>query len=154
MPVAEISPLGLKVGREAPYLRLTWNQASEPVLNALQGRLSVADGSVRRELDLDIAQLRGGSIAYAPTSDDVSFRLELFLTAGKTISESVRIIGGTPVAVQPPPLRNAAAAARPRAAEFSHPAQAAPAIRESRLDAVPRRTTDPEPAAAASGRTS
>lgn len=94
----ETSPLGLKIAREQPYLRLNWDQAADAVLNAVHGALTVSDGVSRRDFQMDVAQLRGGSIAYAPVSDDVTFRLEIFLAGGRSISESIRIIGALPAA--------------------------------------------------------
>jgi hypothetical protein len=125
----EASLLGLKVGREAPYLRLSWDRGAQTVLNALQGRLLISDGPSSRALDLDVTQLRGGSIAYAPSSDDVTFRLELFLGDGRTAAESVRIVGGVPAAL-PPMEGNGVVSASRRAPEkglppASHPATAA-----------------------------
>jgi hypothetical protein len=113
----------LKIAREQPYLRLNWNQAADVVLNAVHGKLTVSDGVSRRDLEMDVAQLRSGSIAYAPTSDDVTFRLEIFLSAGRTVSESIRIIGALPSS----PARVGFPALGIRPASPAEPVSAAPA---------------------------
>jgi protein TonB len=56
-------------------------------------------------VDLDLGQLRTGSIAYSPITNDVNFRLELTDRSGKTVGESVRVLAGRPsptVAAAPP----------------------------------------------------
>ncbi len=106
-PVA--TPPGLRVERSGPYLQVNWNRTAPAVLRAERGVLEITDGAHRKELRLDAGQVRTGSVAYAPLSGDVSFRLDL-TGGGDTVSESLRVVEN----LDRPHLQSAAAAMRPR----------------------------------------
>ncbi|HEX8985734.1 MAG TPA: energy transducer TonB [Bryobacteraceae bacterium] len=105
------SSLALKVERNTGQLLLSWNRAASVIGTATKATLVIADGDHKEPVDLDLGQLRTGSIAYSPITNDVNFRLELTDKSGKTVGESVRVLAGRPsptVSAQPP-----AAAAKP-----------------------------------------
>jgi hypothetical protein len=86
---------GLEVERVGKDWRVHWNRDSEVLANAVSGHLSIADGPVRKELDLDSSELRSGSIMYTPATDDVVVRLQIVTEkTSEPLSESVRIVGG------------------------------------------------------------
>jgi hypothetical protein len=86
---------GLEVERVGKDWRVHWNQDSEILVNAVSGHLSITDGQVHKELDLDSSELRSGSIMYTPTTDDVVVRLQIVTDkTSEPLSESVRIVGG------------------------------------------------------------
>jgi hypothetical protein len=90
---ADYSP-ALHIERNGQYLEVNWNRNAPSVVNAKHAVLDITDGARRRQLFLDPAQLRTGSVAYAPAGDDVSFRLEI-VGAKTTIRESLRVVEGT-----------------------------------------------------------
>jgi hypothetical protein len=100
----------LRVERRGGYLDVRWNRDAPDSVRAERGLLEITDGSARQQLRLDAGQLRTGSVAYSPRTNDVSIRLELFGAAG-TRSESLRVVDNThratpcPVVeqAQPPP---------------------------------------------------
>ena len=86
-----LRPLALNVTSNGNSLRLSWDhQASSQAGNAL---LWIKDGQEITSFALDAQQLDEGSVAYWPTSGDVTFRLEL-TRGGSKVTESVRAIGG------------------------------------------------------------
>jgi TonB family protein len=83
--------IGLHVQRMPDgQLDVTWNPEAFPGVTG--GKLSIADGAVQRELNLDPQQLHGGKLAYFPSGSDVQFRLELFLNANRSVAESIRTV--------------------------------------------------------------
>jgi hypothetical protein len=134
--------LALKVDHYAGQLRLSWNHSASLIATAQKATLTILDGAQEQLLVLDLDQIRTGTLVYAPTTTDVTFRLELSdLLHGKSVTESIRAIVGRPSAFGPPALSlpqppPAAAAAPPPEAEDSIPAASVP--------------TEPAPAASAS----
>jgi len=93
--VSEDPQFGLEVERVGTDWRVYWNRDSEVLANAVSGHLSITDGPVRKELDLDSSELRSGSIMYTPATDDVVVRLQIVTQkASEPLSESVRIVAG------------------------------------------------------------
>ena len=85
--------LGLRVERRTTDWRLRWNR--DAAVNATRGRLTITDGALHKQLDLDANELRNGSIVYSPKTDDVVLRLEM--ESGESTApliESVRLVGG------------------------------------------------------------
>jgi protein TonB len=90
------SPLELKLERSGTDWRVSWNRNADVLLQAVGGRLSITDGSLRTELDLDPSELRSGSVMYAPVTGDVLVRLQVVGgNLAQPVSESVRVIAGT-----------------------------------------------------------
>ena len=93
----DTSPLQLRVERTAGELLLSWNRDSEAIRNASKAVLSITDGDQHENVDMDLAQLRNGSVVYSPTGADISFKMEVSdKTANKTTSESVRVLRTRP----------------------------------------------------------
>lgn len=91
------SGLALHVERSAGALLLTWNRDSEAVKNAARGELAINDGDQRENVNVDLAQLRNGSIVYTPTGADIVFQLSVIgKDSSKLESESVRVLRTRP----------------------------------------------------------
>jgi len=80
--------LRLAVSEHGDNLHLTWDRRAPALRRAQRGILIIADGDETRALELDAAQLRSGSVIYRPLSGSVRFRLELYLTGNRTLSEA------------------------------------------------------------------
>ncbi len=84
--------LGLTGERHAHDWRLRWNRSA--VVNAMGGCLSIADGAIRKQVNLGSDELKIGSIVYTAMTDDVALRLEIIGPDSTIlISESVRLVG-------------------------------------------------------------
>jgi protein TonB len=92
------SALSLRVERTAGEILLTWNRDSATIRNATHAVLSIADGDQHENVEMDLAQLRNGSISYSPASSDVVFKMEVTGRDNeKTASESVRVLRTKPL---------------------------------------------------------
>jgi periplasmic protein TonB len=88
------SLLGLKVERRATDWRLRWNRSA--AITATRGNLTITDGAIHKQLDLDVAELQTGSIVYTPATDDACIRLEIVTPESENpITESVRLVAAT-----------------------------------------------------------
>jgi len=92
-----IPSLSLRVERTGTDILLTWNRDSEGIKTAQHAVLSIFDGDRHENYDMDLGQLRNGSIVYSPITADVSFRMDV-MRPGKAapISESVRVLRTRP----------------------------------------------------------
>ncbi len=99
----ETASLDLRVERSGGQLLLSWNRSLPLLQTAQRAILSISDGDHHEDVEMDLGQLRTGSIVYSPITGDVSFRLEITdLKNGKSVSESVRVLGGRPSPTGPP----------------------------------------------------
>lgn len=85
----------LKVERNGNYLQVSWDRNAAVVARSKEGTLVISDGQVRKEIKLEPAHLRAGAVAYAPTSEDVDFRLEL-RDGKRSVTESLRVVSASP----------------------------------------------------------
>ena len=113
-PVTGVAPASVSLGlevRPAPgEWQVTWKRELPVIRNARRGVLAIDDGGPRKQLDLDQSQLRAGSIPYRPSSDDVSFRLEVFGQDNQSSNESFRVLlaakpAKPPATAAPPPVQ-------------------------------------------------
>jgi protein TonB len=92
----------LRAERNAGQLLLSWNREAALVKTASRAVLVISDGDHREDVELDLGQLRNGSIVYSPSTNDVSFRLEVTdARLGKSLNESVRVLAGRPSPTPP-----------------------------------------------------
>jgi TonB family protein len=99
-------PLGVEVVRHERSLLVRWNPRSPAVQSATQAILHVDDGSQHRTIHLDPSELTNGSVMYTPSSNFVTFRLEVLDNKGLTISESLGVGDGSnsaPIVPNPRP---------------------------------------------------
>ncbi len=130
-------PLTLRVERTATDLLLSWNRDSDVIRNAKNGSLSISDGERRENYDMDMSQLRTGSIVYSPLTADVSFRLEVVgADQSKVATESVRVLR-----TRPSPMADPKAAAQQQAAAAASPAAEGEAEAETPAPARAKRAS-------------
>lgn len=97
IPGQQAAALSLRVERSAGELLLSWNRDSDAIKNAAHGTLAITDGEQHENVNLDLGQLKNGSIVYSPTGNDVSFQLSIVgQNSAQTSSESVRILKTRP----------------------------------------------------------
>lgn len=117
---ADASDISLRVERVGGELLLTWNRDSELIRGATHAVLSIVDGDRKEGVDLDLAQLRNGSIVYAPSSGDIVFQLTVTgKNSAQTQSESIRVLPTKPT---PMPDTPAPALSKPIPAKKPGPA--------------------------------
>jgi protein TonB len=135
----DTSSLQLRTERTAGEILLTWNRDSDAIRNASKAVLSITDGAQHEDVQLDLNQLRTGSIVYPPVSGDVTFTMEVQSTnGGKTKSESLRVLGNT----RPSPLDSAQQpAAAPATTTTPAPATTTPTSSNSKPVEAPAPTT-------------
>ncbi len=94
--------LEMQVDVQARSLRLTWNRRLPAVRDAVSGSLLIDDGGEHRGINLDASQVAQAVIFYAPTSGDVTFRLQIRGHEPEQLSGTVRTIlpGHKPATVQ------------------------------------------------------
>jgi hypothetical protein len=84
--------LGLRLESQGDRLLLSWNRHHPAVRNSKGGLLQIDDGPRHRQVVLDAAQVLNGSVLYRPTSDDVTFRLEVEGLQDGKVSETMRVL--------------------------------------------------------------
>ncbi|MBZ5582736.1 MAG: hypothetical protein LAQ30_11145, partial [Acidobacteriia bacterium] len=90
-------PLTLRVEHSASDLLLTWNRDSDAIRSARRAMLQIFDGERHENIDMNLNDLRNGSIVYSPLTADVSFRMEITgADQSKIASESVRVLRTRP----------------------------------------------------------
>jgi periplasmic protein TonB len=123
------SPLALKVDRNGADVVITWNRDSDAVKKADHAVLAISDGPQHENVEMDLAQLRTGSIVYTPVTGDVVFKMEVSRAGQPTTgSESVRVLRSRPSPMPEAvadPAQNAAAAPNKPAAPADANAAAA-----------------------------
>lgn len=101
-PQAASNALDLSIEHEGNGLVLRWNRKAQPIATAQGGTLQIDDGDYRKKLELTAAQLRSGKVVYFPSSDDVTFELEVTdASGGRGIGESVQTTIASPMPPNP-----------------------------------------------------
>jgi protein TonB len=134
--------LALKVERNAGQLVLSWNRDAELVKTAQTATLTIVDGDHTEDWPVDVGQLRGGSVVYAPITNDVVFKLEVNdQKRGVSKSETIRALAGRPSPLMQPasakPTPAAEAKALPAATPAPSPQTATPAPVAAQTPAPP-----------------
>ncbi len=81
--------LGLTATPSADSVHLRWDRNSLPIRNAERGVLVIRENDAEKTIDLDAGHLRNGSVIYRKASNDLRFRLEVFMKQRVSISETV-----------------------------------------------------------------
>jgi len=81
--------LSLSATPSAESIHLRWDRVAPAVKVAQRGVLIIHEDGAEKNVDLDAGHLRNGSVIYRRASNNVSFRLEVFLKDGVTVSETV-----------------------------------------------------------------
>ena len=82
-------PLSLAATESACDLQVQWNRLSPAIQTAQRGILTVDDGAFQRSTYLTAAELQGRGISYHPRTKHVRFRLNVFLSQRRAVSETV-----------------------------------------------------------------
>jgi hypothetical protein len=99
-PVTISDSIHLQVNSAGGLLEIHWDPTSAVATTSRSGFLTIRDGSHRKEVHLDSADIRSGHIYYGSKTADVGIRLELARENGGTDSESIGV-AGPPAAVPP-----------------------------------------------------
>jgi hypothetical protein len=81
--------LGLTATPSADSVHLRWDRNSLPIQNAQRGVLVIRENDTEKTIELDAGHLRNGSVIYRKASNDLQFRLEVFMKQQVSISETV-----------------------------------------------------------------
>lgn len=82
--------LALTVTPSGSDLDVKWDRESPVIRQAVKGILTIEDGNYRKPIELDADRLQGGSeLLYRHYSNDVRFRLEVFLKDSSSVAEAV-----------------------------------------------------------------
>jgi hypothetical protein len=82
--------LSLTVTPSGNDLEVKWDRQSPAIRKALKGVLTIEDGNYKKPIELDADRLQGGSeLLYRHYSNDVHFRLEVFLKDSTSMAETV-----------------------------------------------------------------
>jgi hypothetical protein len=96
-PWMGLTALNLSVDYKAHQLVLRWNPNANAFTTASSGSMSIHDGKQYKQLHMTLEQLLAGKLLYSPSSDDVSFRLDVLDSRGaRTGSDSIRAVGIVP----------------------------------------------------------
>jgi hypothetical protein len=79
--------LGLTVTREGTNLSVKWNGEATAVKAAQRGTLEIDDSGRVKQVDMDVAQLRNGSILLENSSNIVRFRLIVYPQQGVSVTQ-------------------------------------------------------------------
>jgi hypothetical protein len=85
--------LDVYVSRKGTDLEVTWNPASPAIRVATRGFLFINDGGERTQVFLEESHLQTGRLLYVPRTNDVDVRLEIMLSGGQIVRESLRVLG-------------------------------------------------------------
>jgi len=91
-PISDENALALTVTPLPRQLDIRWNRESQAIKESKEGVMRITEDGITEALPLDQNQLRDGYVAYTPKTTDVSIRLEVTGTSGRTTSESVRSV--------------------------------------------------------------
>jgi len=81
--------LALAVERTGQNLTVHWNPDAPAVRSASNGVLEIDDGGETKRVELDRANLSGGSMVYRNASEKVHFRLVVYLDSGLSVTEEM-----------------------------------------------------------------
>jgi hypothetical protein len=81
--------LSLAVERTGENLTVRWNPAAPAIRSASNGVLEIDDGGETKRVELDRANLSGGSMVYRNTSGQIRFRLVAYLDSGLSVTEAL-----------------------------------------------------------------
>jgi protein TonB len=89
--------LALRVERNAGDILLTWNRDADAIKRATRAVLLISDGPQQDHVEMDLTQLRTGSIVYSPVTSDVVFRMDITGAPDRPpTSETVRVLRTRP----------------------------------------------------------
>jgi hypothetical protein len=94
--IADSTLLGLRADYQANLLLIGWDRSSPAIASAASATFTITDGARTRILNLGARELRHGSILYKPHADEIKVELSVTSPAGRSASQSIRILGADP----------------------------------------------------------
>ncbi len=85
--------LSLRVFDQSGQLRVEWDRAAAPIVEAQSGVLEIIDGGQQTLIPLDREHLSSGGISYGRRTTDVDLRLKVVGPGGATAREVTRFVG-------------------------------------------------------------
>lgn len=79
--------LQLTVTPSADSIHLRWDRNARAIQEARSGVLLIQEDGREKRVDLDAGHLRNGSVIYRRASDNVSFRLDVYLQGEVVVSQ-------------------------------------------------------------------
>lgn len=140
--------LALRVERNASDILLTWNRDGDTIRRARKAVLTISDGMQEENVEMDLPQLRNGSIVYTPVASDVVFHMEVVVDGrAQPVSETVRVLRTRPSPMPDAPAPVSTAPAQPKpAGNPPQEARPAPARAFQQPEPLPRRLRAASPA--------
>lgn len=80
---------GLTAARKGENLHIRWNREALAITSAQGGTLEIEDGANRKSVELDASALQNGSVIYPPASDHVTLRLDITVSSGARLVETL-----------------------------------------------------------------
>ncbi len=157
------SSIGLAVERRGNDLVVSWNRNAAMIAKADFGMLLIRGNEVSRDIPLTAEELRGGSVVYASTAEQVRFQLNV--VAGEQVAreflalvlpQTAERVPERPATVMSSPGGNAKVAAPQRPVALNVPAPAAelrqfkPVESPRAATVTPPRMDEPPPVASVS----
>lgn len=88
--------LNLTATPSADSVHLRWDRRSPAIQRAERGTLLIREDGREKSIDLDAGHLRHGSVIYRQASDELLFRLEIFMGDHVSVTETVEYRPLTP----------------------------------------------------------
>jgi hypothetical protein len=101
-------PYGLRLAASGAGdgILIRWNTEAPPIRAAWRGVLNITEGQETRAIQLDLPQLRNGSVLYRHVGPAIRFRLDVYLSEQRVLSE-ITDWGSGPVSSAPAEIRPA-----------------------------------------------
>lgn len=133
--------IGLEAHASGSAINVRWNRTSAMILQATSATLIIQDGDKLRELRLKREELLNGTVAYAPVSGRVTFRLDVYRDRDHYMEESVSL--AVPVVPKPvPPPQTASISRESQAASRRSPISVEVLVRAPSEPLAPRSIPD------------
>jgi hypothetical protein len=89
-------PIALAVLERDGQLRIEWNHAAKPVVDAVHGTLVINDGKDTQTYALSSRELTAGNYTYVRKTGDVEVRMSVEDSEGAKVQEASRFLGQAP----------------------------------------------------------
>src|SRR5581483_3021552 len=96
--------LGLNAKQTANGVEVSWDKSIPAVHEARRGVLSITDGSVQNDIELNAAAVARGTFTYQPSNNNVLIRFRLYGDGLQSSAESLRIVTMPHPAAPPAPV--------------------------------------------------
>ena len=91
-PPVKTSTFAFRANDAGGDLRVEWDADSEPIRNAIRGKLEINDGDAPLLIALDTDRLRRGSFFYPRKSSDLDLRMTVYPAQGSPVQEVTKFV--------------------------------------------------------------